>query len=187
MMMRNIVVALTIGCLAIGSVHATDGADAGNADAALNTTYKALLSKLDGGNQQRLREAQRAWIGFRDKECNFRAQGGEGGSSSASTRSDCIAELTRQRTDALEHQLDCPEGDVSCVPRNRADSVAVDVPCLKSMGNAKSAVLVQRCIQVSPATHPPCNAANSCDLILDEIRRGCAMIGKDAPAFCTDH
>jgi hypothetical protein len=44
--------------------------------------------------------------------------------------------------------------------------------------------MVEQCLEVSPATHPPCNAANACALIEDEIRRGCTMLGKDAPAFC---
>ena len=32
-------------------------------------------------------------------------------------------------------------------------------------------VHIARCVQVSPATHPPCNAANPCSLIKDEIER----------------
>ncbi len=35
-----------------------------------------------------------------------------------------------------------------------------------------------------PATRPPCNAANSCALIQEEITRDCAFLGKDAPAYC---
>ncbi|WP_369944041.1 hypothetical protein [Xanthomonas medicagonis] len=37
------------------------------------------------------------------------------------------------------------------------------------------------CRAVSPATHPPCNAANSCAMIDDEIARGCALLGRDGP------
>ena len=39
--------------------------------------------------------------------------------------------------------------------------------------------------QVSPATYPPCNVDNSCSMIRDEIRRGCALIGAGAPNFAT--
>ena len=60
--------------------------------------------------------------------------------------------------------------------------------CNESIGLAKAHRLVEQCLMVSPATHPPCNAANTCDLIQDEIRRGCALLQKDAPAFCRqDH
>ena len=179
-MKRRILAALALAGLEIAAAHAAGNAEAGNADAALNATYKTALSQLDASNQARLREAQRAWIAFRDKECDFRVQGGDG-----PARADCIAELTRQRTEALGHPLDCPAGETGCASRGRAEPALV--ACSQSIGKTKSAELVQQCIQVSPATHPPCNAENSCDLILDEIHRGCAMIEKDAPAFCANH
>lgn len=61
---------------------------------------------------------------------------------------------------------------------------AQDASCLKKMGKAHADMLVKQCLQVSPATHPPCNSANSCELIEDEIRRSCALLGMDAPSFC---
>jgi Protein of unknown function (DUF3011) len=61
---------------------------------------------------------------------------------------------------------------------------AQDVSCLKKTGKAHADMLVKQCLQVSPATHPPCNSGNSCELIEDEIRRSCALLGMDAPAFC---
>jgi hypothetical protein len=61
---------------------------------------------------------------------------------------------------------------------------AQDQSCSKRMGKARAETLVKQCLQVSPATHPPCNAANSCELIEDEIRRSCALLGVDAPSFC---
>ncbi|WP_339932701.1 hypothetical protein [uncultured Brevundimonas sp.] len=59
--------------------------------------------------------------------------------------------------------------------------------CLSEVGAAASARLVERCIQVSPATHPPCNVQNSCALIQGEIDRSCAMFGPDEtrPPECT--
>ena len=65
------------------------------------------------------------------------------------------------------------------------DHVAVaDVACSQSVGAEQAKRYVEQCLEVSPATHPPCNAANACTLIQDEIRRGCTILGKDAPAFC---
>ena len=49
--------------------------------------------------------------------------------------------------------------------------------CLDEIGPEASAKLVQRCIAVSPATRPPCNAANPCEMIQGEIDRSCAMYG----------
>ena len=52
-----------------------------------------------------------------------------------------------------------------------------ETPCHQAIGEAASARLVQRCIAVSPATRPPCNAANPCDLIQGEIDRSCNQYG----------
>jgi hypothetical protein len=63
--------------------------------------------------------------------------------------------------------------------------VADPPSCAAAIGKAKAQVLVDRCLDVSPATHPPCNALNPCDLIIDEIRRGCALLeGTGRPRFC---
>ena len=66
-------------------------------------------------------------------------------------------------------------------------SLSSDGTCLSEIGKAASDRLVERCIMVSPATHPPCNAANSCQMIQGEIDRSCAMYGPDEkkPAECT--
>lgn len=63
---------------------------------------------------------------------------------------------------------------------------AGDRTCRDSIGEQASARLVQRCIAVSPATHPPCNADNICAMIQDEIDRSCAMYGpgETKPAEC---
>ncbi len=59
--------------------------------------------------------------------------------------------------------------------------------CLNAVGIERSRQLVNECIQVSPATHPPCNAQNACSLIVEEIKRGCALIGQGAPGFCAEY
>jgi len=59
--------------------------------------------------------------------------------------------------------------------------------CLNAVGVERSRQLVNECLQVSPAIHPPCNAQNTCSLIVDEIKRGCAMIGQGAPGFCAEY
>jgi hypothetical protein len=60
--------------------------------------------------------------------------------------------------------------------------------CSQSVGEDHANRLVSQCLAVSPATHPPCNASNSCVLIIDEIKRSCAMLGSGAaPAFCNEY
>ncbi|MEO6830296.1 MAG: hypothetical protein ABI164_10850, partial [Acidobacteriaceae bacterium] len=58
------------------------------------------------------------------------------------------------------------------------------VSCSESAGAGKATRLVNECLQVSPATHPPCNVQNSCALIISEIKRSCALLGQTAPGFC---
>lgn len=53
--------------------------------------------------------------------------------------------------------------------------------CADELGAAAAAKRVAICRDVSPATHPPCNAANSCALIEDEIARSCALFDGDGP------
>jgi hypothetical protein len=58
--------------------------------------------------------------------------------------------------------------------------------CPDEVGAAEARLYVRQCLEVSPATHPPCNAANPCALIRDEIARGCRLIGEgpSLPKFC---
>jgi hypothetical protein len=64
-------------------------------------------------------------------------------------------------------------------------AVANDGSCQSQIGEAAAARLVERCVMVSPATHPPCNVANPCALIQGEIDRACALFAPDQkPAEC---
>lgn len=58
------------------------------------------------------------------------------------------------------------------------DEAGPATDCLADIGAEASARLVERCIRVSPATRPPCNAANPCEMIQGEIDRSCAMYGE---------
>jgi hypothetical protein len=58
--------------------------------------------------------------------------------------------------------------------------------CAGEIGQAEAERLVRQCSDVSPASRPPCNTSNSCEVIREEINRGCAFLKEDAPAFCED-
>ena len=70
-----------------------------------------------------------------------------------------------------------PEARLPTPPSAPAQVQVNETPCRQAIGEAASARLVQRCIAVSPATRPPCNAANPCDLIQGEIDRSCNQYG----------
>lgn len=62
-----------------------------------------------------------------------------------------------------------------------------EVVCKKELGPRVAEKLVEWCLMVSPATHPPCNVFNQCGLILDEVVRGCLMLPEDEkPDYCKD-
>jgi hypothetical protein len=61
------------------------------------------------------------------------------------------------------------------------------IPCIQAVGAERSRKLVDECLQVSPATHPPCNSQNSCQLIIDEIKRSCSLLGQSKLSFCAEY
>jgi hypothetical protein len=66
-------------------------------------------------------------------------------------------------------------------------AVSTKGTCLNAVGVQRSRQLVNECLQVSPSTHPPCNAQNACSMIVDEIKRGCGLIQQGAPGFCAEY
>jgi hypothetical protein len=71
-------------------------------------------------------------------------------------------------------------------PRGLA-AVSTRGSCLNAVGIERSRQLVNECLQVSPSTHPPCIAQNTCSMIVDEIKRGCGLIQQGAPGFCSEY
>ncbi|CCV08711.1 conserved exported hypothetical protein [Mesorhizobium metallidurans STM 2683] len=87
------------------------------ADKKLNDAYKQIESRLkdDAASKKLLVDAQRAWVGFRDAECNF--QGGPrdmAGSMYPMVVAGCQEALTDSRLKDFEGYLNCQEGDTSC-------------------------------------------------------------------------
>jgi uncharacterized protein YecT (DUF1311 family) len=60
-----------------------------------------------------------------------------------------------------------------------------DVPCRDVVGAAQAAIYVKDCVAVASETHPPCNAENSCELIISHNIFRCAGLGDGAPKFCS--
>ncbi len=60
-----------------------------------------------------------------------------------------------------------------------------DVACTETVGASAAAIFVQQCKQVATATHPPCNAVNTCELIVSHNANRCMFLGDQAPKFCT--
>ncbi len=94
--------------------------DFDTADKALNVQYKktraamiALDTDLDNdmkGAEKALVKAQRAWVDYRDGECEAQGFQARGGSMEPMLVSGCKAELTKKRTKELKDLADGPEG-----------------------------------------------------------------------------
>ncbi|MDF1715341.1 MAG: lysozyme inhibitor LprI family protein [Antarcticimicrobium sp.] len=83
------------------------------ADADLNLAYglaRGMARQLDAagganapGAERRLRDAQRAWIAFRDLACETESLLAYGGSMQPMLRLSCLERLTRARTEDLRY------------------------------------------------------------------------------------
>ena len=87
------------------------------ADAALQRTYERVMEKIDSRQGKTLlRRAQKAWLAYRDRECDFESSGSQGGSIHPMQVAACQSAMIHSRIMQLEHQLSCDETDPSCVP-----------------------------------------------------------------------
>jgi uncharacterized protein YecT (DUF1311 family) len=90
------------------------GQDFDKADAKLNTLYKTMMSKYDATNGALLKAAERAWIAYRDAQCDFATNGTAGGTINSMMDTMCRTEQTNARIKELNAQLHCGEGDLQC-------------------------------------------------------------------------
>jgi uncharacterized protein YecT (DUF1311 family) len=81
-------------------------------DKVVNERYSKLMKRLDREDQEKLRQAQRAWISYRDKMREFETNGL--GSVRPTIFAGCLTMLTEGHTRYLDSQLTCEEGDLSC-------------------------------------------------------------------------
>jgi len=83
-------------------------------------------------------------------------------------------DVAESRNDAAAAMVaSAEEAPQTPAPVNIATAAAAPQPlsCAADIGSAAAAERVKLCRHVSPATQPPCNAANSSALIEDEIAR----------------
>jgi uncharacterized protein YecT (DUF1311 family) len=130
-MARRLVILLSAAVLTVlSSAHAEDCQNAvsqremnncanaayDKSDAELNAVYKQVTSRLKGDAKQAslLVTAQRAWIAFRDAECDFVSSPTTGGSINTMVQANCRDRVTSARVNDLKSYLQCAEGDADC-------------------------------------------------------------------------
>ena len=116
------------------------------ADQSLNQTYSQVLKDYakDPGFLVKLKQAQRAWIAFRDAQLAARFPKAnkppEYGSAYPTCRCAILAELTQQRTKELKVWVDgIPEGDVC--------NGSVKTATNESSGSRRASVLSRSCTE----------------------------------------
>lgn len=92
-------------------IHNCTGAEEARWDDRLNEAYKAVMDsdRFSDNSKSELRDAQRAWIAYREKVCQ--ADGdllAEGGTAATLIAAGCALSMTAQRTleleDFIQHQ-----------------------------------------------------------------------------------
>ncbi len=97
------------------------GAAYKKSDATLNALYRQIAGRLkdDAATAKLLVGTQRAWVRFRDAECDFASAGAAGGTARPMIAAICLDRLTEARIKDFQDYLKCQEGDMSCpVPAN---------------------------------------------------------------------
>ena len=86
------------------------------ADAELNTLYRQLADRLaDPSEREFLQQAEQAWMQYRDKQCAFETAGTRAGTIHPIEVSICLTAKTQAHIEELQQQLNCPEGDPTCM------------------------------------------------------------------------
>lgn len=80
-----------------------------------DTLHKLETKLKEPAKKALLAAAQSAWRDYRERECALETADTAGGSSHTMGRSICLTEKTGARVEELARQLNCPEGDMTCV------------------------------------------------------------------------
>lgn len=70
-------------------------------DTRLNKAYKEVIVQLSSSRKKQLQDAQRAWLKYRDANCNFYADP-DGGTIASVSSNDCFMSATASRAKELE-------------------------------------------------------------------------------------
>ncbi len=78
------------------------GAETKRQDILLNQAYRDVMASLTPERKKQLQEAQRAWIRYRDANCDFYADP-DGGTMATVSSNDCFMSTTASRAKELEN------------------------------------------------------------------------------------
>lgn len=92
------------------------GANLSAADAELNRIYAKLMAQQsDQPSKDQLKDLERAWIAYRDKECAFEiGPQSDGGSIWPMAMDNCLQDKADVHIRELKSALDCESNDAAC-------------------------------------------------------------------------
>ena len=100
-----------------------------------------------------------------------------------------IEGVVRGMATGTPRQQPQPTENVVPLGQQPAQAPSVAQSCSQTAGPERAQELARQCLQVSEATRPPCNAENPCDMMVNEIRRSCALkqgAGIAVPQVCNE-
>lgn len=93
----------------------------------LDRTYQQVLTRLNPQEQQRLREIQQTWTGFRDRNCELEVSPTSGGTGYGLFLHQCLERMTKARTIDLENYFTIRQEPINPNPSNQKAQIA-DLP-----------------------------------------------------------
>ena len=95
-------------------INACERQLADKSDAEMDKLYKKLQVTVDGAALKALNEAQRAWLAYREQECDFETIGEDGGSIRPMEEAICYRLKTTVRITELKQLLACSQNAAVC-------------------------------------------------------------------------
>lgn len=83
------------------------------ADRYLNQIYQEYIKKLDGDKRIAFVKTHRAWIDYKELDCNFQTYGKEG-KESATALTECYKQHVESRIRIINYYNTCSESDANC-------------------------------------------------------------------------
>lgn len=76
----------------------------------IGNIYNKYLLKLNTEQKTALKESQRLWVQFKEKDCAFEVSPLKNGSMYSSTLSKCLINRTEKRISELKNMMNCSNG-----------------------------------------------------------------------------
>jgi uncharacterized protein YecT (DUF1311 family) len=104
-----------------GAFHDCYAANLAAANKALAETYAGLMAQKTFyvGSRDGLRDVERAWIAYKDKECAYEYGAAPSNENYWLAHADCEIRVTEQRIRELQDRPSCSGGDSVCYPHMR--------------------------------------------------------------------